>query len=132
MRSKTVSILLDIGIGHRQSSNHSTFTLGSNIDFVREVHAGDALRFITQLVDYDGKRLHYFHTMYHAETGYVAASNECLMMYIDMQTPRGSNFNEAQQQLFQQQLELGKQLGVPAGFGRKLGIRRQAITQELR
>ena len=30
---------LDIGIAHLQTSNHSTFTLGSNIDFIHEVVA---------------------------------------------------------------------------------------------
>ena len=115
---------LDIGITHLQTRNHSTFTLGSNIDFAHEVVAGDALRFTTQLVDYDSKRLHYFHTMYHADKGYVAATNECLTMYIDMATRRSAGFTEAQMRGFQEQLDLGKNVGVPAGFGRNLGIRR--------
>lgn len=115
---------LDIGIAHLQATNRSTFTLGSNIDFVREVVAGDALRFTSQLVDYDNKRLHYFHTMYHADSGYVAATNECLTMYIDMQTRRGTSFDNAQLQRFQQQQQLGNDGGIPDGFGRKLGIRR--------
>lgn len=115
---------LDIGITHLQTNNYSTFTLGSNIDFIHEVVADDALRFTTQLVDYDTKRLHYFHTMYHADEGYIAATNECLTMYIDMGTRRGTGFTEEQLQRFQEQLDLGKHLGVPAGFGRNLGIRR--------
>ena len=115
---------LDIGITHLQTSNYSTFTLGSNIDFIHEVVADDALRFTTQLVDYDSKRLHYFHTMYHADEGYIAATNECLTMYIDMGTRRGTGFSELQLQRFKEQLDLGENLGVPAGFGRNLGIRR--------
>ena len=36
----------------------TTFTLGANIDFIREVLAGDKLRLTSQLADYDHKRLH--------------------------------------------------------------------------
>ena len=115
---------LDIGIVHYKNTNCSTFTLGSNIDFVHEVVAEDALRFTTQLVDYDSKRLHYFHTMYNADEGFIAATNECLTMYIDMETRRGTSFTGEQLQRFQEQLKLGEHLGAPAGFGRKLGIRR--------
>ena len=102
----------------------STFSLASNIDFLREVMEGDALRFTTQLVDFDHKRLHFFHRLYHADQGYLAATNENLGMYIDMQSRRSTTFSDAQMARFQQELELGRQHGVPEGFGRQLGIRR--------
>ena len=115
---------LGIGVAHKKAINKSTFTLGTNIDFIREVFEGDELRFTTQLVDYDHKRLHYFHTMYQADEGFVAATNECLTLYVDMETRRSTEFSEVHMARFEEQLKLGQQLGTPEGFGRKLGIRR--------
>ena len=115
---------LGIGVEHKQAVGKSTFSLASNIDFLQEVMDGEPLRFTTQLVDFDHKRLHFFHCLYHAEQDYLAATNENLGMYIDMQTRRSTTFSDAQMARFQQELELGRQHGVPGGFGRKLGIRR--------
>ena len=115
---------LGIGVEHKRTVGKSTFSLASNIDFLQEVMEGDALRFTTQLVDFDHKRLHFFHRLYHADQGYLAATNENLGMYIDMQNRRSTTFSDAQMARFQQELELGRQHGVAEGIGRKLGIRR--------
>jgi acyl-CoA thioester hydrolase len=115
---------MNIGVAHKQALGKTTFTLGANIDFIREVMAGDKLRLTSQLADYDHKRLHYIHCMYHAEEGYLAATNECLGMYIDLETRRSASFSDEQMARFQQELERGQRFPVPEEFGRKLGIRR--------
>jgi len=115
---------LGIGVEHEQSVGKSTFSLAANIDFIGELMEGDPLRFTTQLVDFDHKRLHFFHCLYHGEKGYLAAINENLGMYIDMDTRRSTTFSDSQMARFQQELELGRQFGSPEGLGRKLGIRR--------
>jgi acyl-CoA thioester hydrolase len=116
---------LGIGVEHKQTLGNSTFSLAANIDFIAEVMEGDALRFTTQLVDYDHKRLHFIHCLYHAEQGYLAATNENLGMYIDMSSRRSTSFSEQQMVRFQQELELGQQHGRPGQLSRTLGIRRQ-------
>ena len=115
---------MNIGVTHKQALGKTTFTLGANIDFIRELMAGDRLRVTSQLADYDHKRLHYIHCMYHAEEGYLAATNECLGMYIDLSTRRSVSFSAEQLARFQQELERGQQFPLPTEFGRKLGIRR--------
>ena len=115
---------MNIGVAHKQELGRTSFTLGANIDFIREVMAGDKLRLTSHLADYDHKRLHYIHCMYHAEEGYLAATNECLGMYIDLETRRSASFNDEQMARFQQELERGQQFSLPEEFGRKLGIRR--------
>jgi acyl-CoA thioester hydrolase len=115
---------MNIGAANKQALGKTTFTLGANIDFIREVVEGDELRLTSQLVDYDHKRLHYIHCMYHAKEGYLAATNECLGMYIDLDTRRSTSFNDMQMARFQQELELGQRFPVLQELGRKLGIRR--------
>ena len=75
---------LGIGIAHKRAVGKSTFSLAANIDFVAELMEGAPLRFTTQLIDFDHKRLHFFHSLYHADEGFLAATNENLGMYIDM------------------------------------------------
>lgn len=115
---------MNVGVAHKQALGKTTFTLGANIDFIRELMAGDRLRVTSQLADYDHKRLHYIHCMYHAEEGYLAATNECLGMYIDLSTRRSVSFSAEQLARFRQELERGQQLPLPTEFARKLGIRR--------
>jgi len=115
---------MNVGVAHKQALGKTTFTLGANIDFIRELMAGDRLRVTSQLADYDHKRLHYIHCMYHAEEGYLAATNECLGMYIDLSTRRSVSFSAEQLARFQQELERGQQSPLPTEFARKLGIRR--------
>ena len=115
---------LGIGVEHKQAIGKSTFSLAANIDFVGELMAGDPMRFTTQLVDYDPKRLHFMHCLYHGDEGYLAATNENLGMYIDMKTRRSTTFSEEQMSRFQQELELGKLHEPAERLGRTLGIRR--------
>ena len=116
---------LGIGAEHKQAIGRSTFSLASNIDFIGELMEGDPMRFTTQLVDFDHKRLHFMHCLYHGEEGYLAATNENLGMYIDMETRRSTNFSEEQMSRFHQELELGQQHPTHDQLGRKLGIRRR-------
>src|SRR5438034_1238587 len=55
-----------LGAEHRGARRVTTFCLESHVTYHREVRAGDALRFTTQLLAHDAKRLHYFHAMSHA------------------------------------------------------------------
>ena len=87
---------LGIGVEHKQALGKSTFSLAANIDFLRELMSGDPLRFTTQLLDFDHKRLHFMHYLYHDDAGYLAATNENLGMYIDMSTRRSTSFSEEQ------------------------------------
>ena len=115
---------MNIGVAHKQALGRTTFSLSANIDFIREVMDGDKLRMTSQLVDYDHKRLQYIPCMYRREEGYLAATNECLGMYIDLEPRRSTSFNDEQMARFQQELERGQQFPIPEEFGRKLGIRR--------
>ena len=115
---------INIGLAHKQALSKTTFTLGANIDYVREVMKGDRLRITSQLADYDHKRVHYIHCMYHAEEGYLAATNECLGIYVDLKTRRSTSFSNEQMVRFQQELDRGRQFPLPQEFGRKLGIPR--------
>jgi acyl-CoA thioester hydrolase len=60
------------------------------VTYHREVREGDPLRFTTQLLAFDAKRIHYIHGMYHAESGYLAATNELMSLHVSQATRRGA------------------------------------------
>jgi acyl-CoA thioester hydrolase len=110
-----------IGLDYPEQTNCSVFTLGMNVDYRAEMHAGEPFRVATSIVDFDHKRIHYFHTMYRGQTNEVVATNECLVMNVDLATRRSAEFPpEIVTRLTQLQVE-----SAPTGFGRILQIRRK-------
>lgn len=114
-----------IGLAYPDASGCSVFTLGMNVDYLGELFVGDKVRIVTQLLECDHKRIHYFHQMFHADTGKLVATNECLCMNVSLETRRSSPFPDEVQQKLVQVLMEDQERGVPSGFGRKLEIRRK-------
>ena len=73
---------------YRAAGNVSAFTAEMHVNYMREVKEGDEVYVTTQLLDYDAKRFHYFHRLYHAEQGYLAATSELLCLFVDMDQRR--------------------------------------------
>lgn len=83
---------LGLGQEYLNTANCSTFAAEMNVSYVREVHEGDPLAFRSWLLGYDAKRLHYYHEMYHAEEGWLAAGCELMSLHIDMSIRRTAPF----------------------------------------
>ena len=75
---------------HRRSRGIATFSLESHLTYAREVREGDELRFTTQLLDFDAKRIHSFHEMRHAREGYLAATHELVSLHVSQQSRRSA------------------------------------------
>lgn len=120
---------LDIGVDYVKRENKSLFTLAANLDYVQEVFEGDPIRVTTQVLDYDAKRLHYIHCMYHGEEGFLSATNECLSIHVDMETRKSAPFSSELQETFGTMREAHTKLGMPDQAFRKLGIRRPPSGQ---
>lgn len=85
-----------VGLGetYLKANNASTFTLEGHITYDRELMAGSPMRFETQLLAHDAKRLHYIHFMYHADEGYLASTNELISLHVDMSARKSSPMPE--------------------------------------
>ena len=68
----------------REAAGSSTFSVEAHITYQREVVEGDPLRFTTQLIGYDQKRIHYLHRMYHGESGFLASTIEWMTLHVDL------------------------------------------------
>jgi acyl-CoA thioester hydrolase len=115
---------LGLDEAYRQKTNRSSFTLESHIMYLREVTLGDPLRFTTQLIDHDAKRIHYFHRMFHARDGYLASTIEAMSAHIDLGLRRTVALGPPDDARI---VELGAahaRLPRPEQCGRVIGIRR--------
>ena len=73
---------------HRAAAGGSTFAVESHVTYQREVGEGEDVMVTTQLLDFDSKRIHFFHRMLHEPAGVLAATCEWLCLYVDLNTRR--------------------------------------------
>jgi acyl-CoA thioester hydrolase len=118
--------VLDVGHAYRLRAGHSLFTLEAHVTYERELNAGDPLRVTTQLLDADAKRLRYFHRMYHAEAGFLAATNELLSIHVNLSTRRAAPFPQEAAARIGALLAEHRKLPFPAQAGRTIAMRRPA------
>jgi acyl-CoA thioester hydrolase len=102
-----------------------TFVLEAHVTYDREVKEGDPLRVTTQILDHDAKRLHFFHTMYHATEGYLASTNELMLMNIDYASRRSAPWPDFAIERIDKLAQAHKKLPAPRHAGRLIGIRKK-------
>ena len=110
-----------IGADYPEESGCSVFTLGVNVDYLAELFEGDPIVIETRLLDHDAKRIHYVHTMRHADSGVLAAVNECLCMNGELASRRSHPFPEPVMNTLEASVNRDVDIGC---VGRTLAIRR--------
>ena len=113
---------LRVGEAYLATANCSVFILEAHVTYEREVHDGDPLRFTTQLLGYDAKRLHFFHAMYHADAGFLAATNELLALHVDLSERRAAPFPEPVARRLAALHAAHRRLPTPVQVGRVMGL----------
>ena len=109
---------------YKTRANITTFVADMNVTYVKEVHEGDPLRFTTRILNCDEKKIHFWHEMYHATEGYLAATNELLSLHIDLTTRRvGPMAPDIAQWVKEIQIQHSK-LPTPGGIGRLISMKR--------
>jgi acyl-CoA thioester hydrolase len=106
----------------------STFALESHLHFLREVKAGDPLRFESRLLAFDHKRIHFYQEMYHETEGYLAASYESISAHMDMRTRRTAFMPEPLSQRLVQVHAQHSKLPRPWQVGHVIATRPVAST----
>jgi len=104
------------------------FTLETHLTYDREVKLGDPLRITTQILDWDAKRVHFFHSMYHAEEGFLASTNDQIMLNVGFETRRSQAWPEHIQGRLEAMGEVHKKLPWPEKAGRRIALKRQSAA----
>ena len=115
--------------GHREAQNVTTFCLEAHVTYQREVRGGDPLRFTTQLLGHDAKRIHYLHAMYHAREGYLASTNELMSLHVDLGTRRGAPMHASVLARLAGIQKAHDRLPRPPQAGRRIGLTQAPTTR---
>jgi acyl-CoA thioester hydrolase len=102
----------------------SWVALESHTIFSRELRLADPLRVTAQVLDADAKRIHLFQTLLHAEQGFQAATNELMIMHLDLELRRSSPFPEGIAERLDPIAAAHRGLPRPPEQGRVIGLRR--------
>ena len=112
---------LGIGLDYRALKNSSMFTLGINVDYLREVFEGDQVLITTQMLDCDEKRMRYIHHMYEGGGADPVAVNECFAVHVDMASRKSAPFPIETRKRINETLAAHRRLPMPLHAGRSLG-----------
>jgi acyl-CoA thioester hydrolase len=86
------------------------------------VRGGDELRFATRLLGFDAKRIHYFHEMYQAREGYLAATNELMSLHVSQETRRSAPMAPEILERLAEIERAHRHLPTPPQVGRVMGL----------
>ena len=121
------TFMRNMGLGrHYVEGKHGmTFVLETHVTYDREMRGGAPVRFTTQLLDRDAKRVHLFHEMYHAQQGYLAATNETIVINIDFASRRSAPWPKQAAERLEAVWAAHQHLPRPAKAGRTMGLRKK-------
>ena len=121
------AFMRNMGLGrfYVEGKHGMTFVLETHVTYDREMREGAPMRFATQLLARDAKRVHLFHEMYHAEQGYLAATNETIVINIDYTSRRSASWPAQAAERLEAVWATHKDLPRPAKAGRVMGLQRQ-------
>jgi acyl-CoA thioester hydrolase len=117
--------LLGVGWDYTKSDKRSIFMLEAHVNYLDEVSEGDRIRFDTRLLDYDAKRIHIFHEMFHAGEGYKAATSEWLALHVDLEARRSVPIPEFARERLTAMMASHEGLPWPEQAGSRMGIQRK-------
>ena len=113
-----------VGVGpdYMAATNCAMFALETHVNYLGELRLGERFRITTQLLGFDDKRIHYFHRMYHAEHGYLAATTELLSVHVDLTIRRVAPMPHDVQAPLGDTMASHRAVGPPAQAGRGIGL----------
>jgi acyl-CoA thioester hydrolase len=123
--TEAIHVHLGIGEAYRREHDASTFVLEAHVTYDHELLEGAPLAFRTRIVAFDSKRLHLMHRMFHAEEGFLAATNELMCLHVDLKQRKTSPFPDDAMARIREVGEAHARFGATDGAGRSIGIRRR-------
>jgi len=106
----------------RGQSGNSLFTLEAHINYLHEVKLGSEVWVQTQIIGFDHKRLHVYHSLHRAGFEEALAASEQMLLHVDLTGPKSAPFSEVSIGLLQGLVDEQLQLTAPAYAGRVIGL----------
>jgi acyl-CoA thioester hydrolase len=122
----TEALLDHVGLGaaYRAETGCGMYTVESHLCFSRSVGAGERLRYRSQLLGHDEKRLHVFHRMTQEPGGQEVATIELMFLHVDLAAQRVAPIPPAHRRAVVTLAAQQAALPVPAVAGRGIAMTR--------
>jgi acyl-CoA thioester hydrolase len=109
-----------------ESSQVSVYTAEAHIMYLQEIAEGEPLRVTTRVLDFDQKRIHALHTMYHGDEPKVLATEELMLIHVQTAPEvRTKPFAPDVESQIRALYEAQAGLDWPRYAGRSIGISRK-------
>lgn len=115
--------LIDLGNDHVARGGGMIFIVESHVTYSGEVVLDDPLRFTTQLLAHDDKRIHLVHQMFHDGRDYLAATNELMILHVGAETRRAAPMPAPVIERLERIMAAHQALPRPSGMSRAMGFR---------
>ena len=120
----TDALFRHVGIDEAyRASGHSFYTVESHINYYREAGLGCPLRFTTQLLGLDEKRLHFFHAMYDGDNDELLCTTEQMLLHVDMGASAAAPIAPEVHAALESVMAAHRDLPHPDQMGRVMAIR---------
>ena len=73
-----------------RAAGHSFYTVETHVHYLLEVDVHEPIRFTTQILGVDAKRVHLIHEMYHGFSGALLCTAEQMLVHVDMDAGRST------------------------------------------
>ncbi len=117
-----------LGINAEYLAGGSYFTVESHLSHLREALLDDTLSVTTQVLDFDPRRLHVFHSLWRAGDGALLATAEQLFLHVDTVARRAAPAGAAVLARVERIARAHAALPSPERAGRSIAIPREAAT----
>lgn len=118
----TLMEYIELGPAQRAATKCSLFTLEMHVNYLQEVKGGTEVRIDTQILGFDAKRLHVFHTMHRGAEVEAAATNEQMLLHMDMTGPKAAPFQPSVRAKLDAIWAMQKDLPRPKNAGRAINL----------
>ncbi|MBC3451054.1 thioesterase family protein [Pseudomonas mosselii] len=78
----------------RGQSEHSLFTLEAHINYLHEVKLDTEVWVQTQIIGFDRKRLHLYHSLHREGFDEALAASEQMLLHVDLTGPKSAPFGD--------------------------------------
>ncbi|MEX5588543.1 thioesterase family protein [Pseudomonas urmiensis] len=106
----------------RGQSGHSLFTLEAHINYLHEVKLASEVWVQTQIIGFDRKRLHLYHSLHRAGFDEALAASEQMLLHVDLAGPKSAPFAELSLQRLQGLVDEQQDLPAAQFVGRVIKL----------
>jgi acyl-CoA thioester hydrolase len=107
---------------NRSASGNSLFTLECHLNYLHEVKRDTPVWVQTQVIGFDRKRLHLYHSLHREGFDEALAASEQMLLHVDLAGPRSAPFAPEVEERLRGIVEEQVDLPTAAFVGRVIGL----------